>query len=161
MIETLTHPYVLLLVGLLLVFLEFYLPGAILGTIGAIFLIFSLVLFAFGATTPWITFLYFIVVIVLVGFTIRFALWNIRRTTHQNTLFLSDDQTGYKASSYNHSIVGKEGVALTDLKPSGFIEIEDQDYQAMAETGYLIKGTPVTVIGGQGAYLIVRKQNGL
>lgn len=45
-----------------------------------------------------------------------------------------------------NEMLGKIGVAETDLRPSGKVIIDDEVYDAVAETGYIEEGTPIKVI---------------
>ncbi len=42
-------------------------------------------------------------------------------------------------------LVGEEAIAFTVLRPSGKIEVDDEQYDAVAETGYIDKGTRVKI----------------
>ncbi len=55
------------------------------------------------------------------------------------------------------SLIGTTGVAHTMLRPVGKIEINDIQYDAAAETGYINKGEKVIVTGYINAQLMVRK----
>ncbi|MEZ4887706.1 MAG: NfeD family protein [Chitinophagales bacterium] len=61
-----------------------------------------------------------------------------------------------KANEYE-ALIGKEGVALTDLKISGKIEVEDERYDAITTGDFIEAGTKVVVKKYQGNYLVVRK----
>lgn len=69
---------------------------------------------------------------------------------------LSGEQEGYLASSFDLSLVGREAVALSELKPSGHIVIEGKSMQAMSETGFIDKDQSVEIVGGRGGYLLVK-----
>lgn len=154
--DTTYHPYLLVLFGLLLIFLEFFVPGGILGLAGALFLCISLISFAVTSDSLLATLLYTFIVLALLGFLIRFALWRIRKTSGDKTIYSDDDQQGFVASSFNEEAIGKEGIALTDLKPSGKIRVNGQDLQATSEMGYVTKGTHIVVVRGEGAHVIVK-----
>ncbi len=149
-------PFLFLGLGFLLIFLEFFLPGGIMGIAGAIFLIVSVVLFTMQSSSLVATVLYILGVVFLVLMLIRYALWRIR-TGRAKGIFLSTVQEGYVASSFDKELIGKKGEALSDLKPSGHIVIEKKRYQAVAKVGYVVKGSKIEVIGGDGAHLIVKK----
>lgn len=151
----------ILVAGLLLVFAEFFLPGAILGTLGALCIAASIVLFAMEAAAAWAVFLYIIGVIVMVVLLIKFALWKIRTGKSGKSIYLNSDQEGYTASEYPESFLGKKGQALSDLKPSGFVAIEGHRWQATSTGGYIVKGADVEVVGGEGAHLIVKQSQPL
>ena len=71
-------PFILLAVGLLLIFLEFFLPGGIMGTMGVLVIIGSIVFFALQSESLVLIALYTIGCVVLVVLLFRFALWRIR-----------------------------------------------------------------------------------
>jgi membrane-bound serine protease (ClpP class) len=65
---------------------------------------------------------------------------------------------GYIAADMHFaSLVGKTGIAHTMLRPAGKVEIDDDVFDAVAQTGYIEKGVSITVIKYENAQLIVRK----
>jgi len=146
----------LLFVGLLLVFLEFFLPGGIMGTAGGLIIVSSIVLFAMASDSPIMTFLFVVGALFSLTVVIRLALWRISHSKCRDGLFSLDDQEGYHAPVFDEALIGKGGKAFTDLKPSGHVTIEGIKHQAVSQSGYILKGAEVTVIGGKEAYLIVK-----
>jgi membrane-bound ClpP family serine protease len=144
---------VFLVVGFVMIFAEFFLPGGLMGLVGGLFCLVGLVLFAVGSPSIPLTIGVFVVTIVALFFLGRFALKRVRKSR----VYLSTDQQGYKASKFAEDLMGKEGEVLADLKPSGHIRIDGKRYQAVSRMGYLEKGTKIVVIGGEGAHLIVKK----
>ncbi len=69
---------------------------------------------------------------------------------------LDSDQENYRGCSYKKECIGKEGIVIKDLKPSGVIEIDGEVYQALSEGQYIKRNTKVSIIGGNGSHLIVR-----
>lgn len=63
---------------------------------------------------------------------------------------------GYIATFYQEDLVGKEGIAVTILRPSGRIEINDEIYDAYTRGEYVEQGTKVLVVSQQGTSLQVR-----
>lgn len=55
------------------------------------------------------------------------------------------------------ALTGKEGVALSTMRPVGRCEIDGNKYECVAESGYVKKDTPVKVIEVQGSQITVRK----
>ncbi|NGX51013.1 MAG: hypothetical protein K1060chlam2_00870 [Chlamydiae bacterium] len=141
------------IIGLLLIYFEFFVPGGILGILGGILLLTGLGLFIWEQTHIYMIFIYFLVFAFLLVFTIRFALWKLKQ---KPSFFASDEQSGYVASTYDEKLIGKSGKALSNLKPSGHIEIDGKQYQALSESSYIKKGESVKVIGGEGAQYKVR-----
>ena len=149
--------YLLLILGLLLIFFEFYLPGAILSIIGGILIFISIVFFALHTQSALETLLFIIVALLLVGGVIKFALWRLRTARSTKSIYLRKDQEGYVASHYDARLIGKQGIALSDLKPAGHIRVEGQSHQAVSSSGYITKGSAVTITGGEGAHFIVKE----
>ena len=148
---------VFIIVGLLLVFLEFFLPGAIMGISGGILVAVGLVLFAMNSTSLWLIILVFAVTIAALIFLASFALKRLKKSK----IYLDDDQAGYKASGWSEEMVGREGKVVSNLKPAGHISIEGKRFQAVSKMGYIDRGSEIVVIGGQGAHLIERKKDGM
>lgn len=63
---------------------------------------------------------------------------------------------GYIATFYKEDMVGKEGMAVTILRPSGRVEIDDEIYDAYTRGEYVEQGTKVLVVSQQGTSLQVR-----
>lgn len=150
------NPYILLAIGLVFIFLEFFIPGAVFGIAGGLFILASLSLFAGANVSGWIFALYFLIVLGLIYLLFVFALWRIRSTKNKNTLFLSTDQEGYKSDSFNAALIGKEGEATTDLRPAGWILIDGVTYQAISQGGFIPKKSRIIVMSGEGPTLIVK-----
>ena len=54
------------------------------------------------------------------------------------------------------TLVGKQGIVITPLRPVGTCEIEGEKYMCVAEGGYVDKNKKAKVIRAQGMQLIVR-----
>lgn len=151
-------PFILLAVGLLLIFLEFFLPGGVMGTIGALVVLASVALFAMQTDSMVLILLYTIGSIVSVALLFRFALWRIRHGEPGKTIYSDDDQEGFTASVFDKEAIGKIGIVDTDLRPGGHIIVEDKRHSAISRSGYIPKGEKVKVLGGEGESLIVKKE---
>jgi len=150
----LTTAILILIISLVLIAVEFFVPGGIFGITGGLLFCISIIVSALrsqGVITPVI---FIIGAILMLYLTIKWALWKIKK---KPVLFAKDGQFGFVASKYDTSLIGKKAVALTDLKPSGHIVCDGIRVQAVSERGYISKDNHVKVIGGEGARLIVRK----
>jgi membrane-bound serine protease (ClpP class) len=149
-------PFYLAAIGYLLIFLEFFLPGAILGTLGGISLVVSIYYFAIIYPFPlWIV-LYVLGIILLLPLVFKFALWKIRTAKPDYSIYSGYDQEGYVASTYDKTAIGKVGTVLTDLKPGGHILIEGKKHAAISMSGYVPKGEEIIVVSGDGESLNVK-----
>ena len=59
-------------------------------------------------------------------------------------------------STEEFELVGKNGIAYTDLRPSGKVEIAEQIHDASSSSGFIEKGMQVRVIGYSAAQIKVR-----
>lgn len=149
-------PFLLVFLGLFLILVEFYIPGAIMGILGGISILVGIILFASDSSSLLATILFVLGSAISVGLLIRFALWRIVHAKPEYSIYSDDSQEGYLASSYDKSAIGKIGVVLADLKPGGYILIEGQQYPAISISGYISKGEHVLVISGQEQSLLVK-----
>lgn len=69
-------------------------------------------------------------------------------------------EDGYVSAVSRPELVGKEGVAATDLHPSGAAVVGDERLDVVSEAGFVPKGTRVTVIRSDGYRLVVRPAAG-
>lgn len=95
-----------------------------------------------------------IVSIALIGYLMRTL---PKRRFILKRMVLESDQEGYVSGEVDRSLIGKRGVAYTDLKLSGYVEIEGIPFQAVSQSGYLSKGCCVTIVGSEGAHFIVKE----
>lgn len=142
------------LVGFLLIYLEFFLPGGVLGVIGGLVILAGIILFVWEAGDFKLSAIFIGATLILLIATMKLALWKMKKSP---AFFAKEEQSGYFASEYDKEMIGKEGVAVTDLKPSGHILVEGIQCQAVSERSYLKKGESIKIIGGEGARLIVRR----
>lgn len=152
------NPFMFLIVGLILIFLEFYLPGAVMGTAGALMIAASLFLFITESNSAWAIALFFLITAVSIVAVIKFALWYIPRAKPGKSIYSAADQEGYQASAFDATAIGKTGIVLSDLKPGGYILIEGVQHQAISESGYITQGEEVVVLRGEGESLIVQRK---
>jgi len=146
---------ILTLLGLALIFIEFFVPGGIIAIVGGLCVVFGITAFSLTSVSLLYKLIFFVSACGLTLGVCSFALFLIKRL-RKPSLYLNRDQGGFTAASFESELIGLQGIALSDLKPSGHIEIGGKRYQALSERLYLEKGTPVIVEGGRGAYLIVR-----
>jgi membrane-bound serine protease (ClpP class) len=76
------------------------------------------------------------------------------RLVLQTTQQKDEGYVGAKKESFD--LIGREGVAFTDMMPSGKVEIDERVYDAASETGFIEKGNRVKVISYATTQLKVR-----
>ncbi|MDR3625153.1 MAG: NfeD family protein [Chlamydiales bacterium] len=149
---------VVALIGIFLIYVEFYLPGAVLGILGACLMLFSVVYFAINNTFVE-TLFFFLGSCILLGLVVKLAIARIRKSKEGVGIYLGKDQAGYSASGFSKDAIGKIATTLSDLKPAGHILVDGKKWQALSVSGYIESGKKVKVIGGEGSHLVVQSQN--
>lgn len=162
------------IIGVILVLIElFAIPGfGVAGISGIVLIVTGLTLsmidnigFDFsGVPMRGVVIAFFIVIIAsftsLVG-----SLYFTRKLFGSHTMFgdlalLSTQQSseGFTSSSVHYTeMSGKSGKAFTMLRPAGKVEIENEVFDAVAESGFIEKGEDILVVNYENAQLIVRK----
>jgi len=150
----------LVVVGVLLIAAEVFLPGLIVGTIGLLCLIGSVVLVfvqygpAAGALAAF----------VVGGLTIAgFVLWLFLfpRTFIGRRIMLHTSQPATHAAEEHRSLVGETGEAITPLRPSGTARIGGKRVDVTAVGEFLEQGETVVVVAADGMRVAVRRKDGL
>lgn len=146
----------LAILGLILVVAEMFLPGLILGLIGAGLLITAIVM----GYTEFGPFEGTLIAAVIGTLTIvLFILWMkyFQKTSVGRGMML-DTALGPNASRSTHfGLIGKTGVAVTDLRPSGRASFDDIRHDVVADGAFIAKGDAVSVVLVEGNRIVVRK----
>jgi membrane-bound ClpP family serine protease len=148
---------IIAMIGLLLVYLEFFLPGGIMAVCGGALLLISLIFFLLKNPGSILLASFIVSVGILLYLVVKLALYNVRKTKKDQTIYSDDHQGGYIASKFSEELLGKNGIAASDLKPSGYILVEEKYIQASSSGKYIYKGKKIKIIKGQGSTLIVKE----
>ncbi len=65
-------------------------------------------------------------------------------------------EEGWASASPRPDLLGREGEALTDLRPSGTVLIGEERVDAVSESAWIEEGTEVKVVSSEGYRLVVR-----
>lgn len=146
-----------LILGVILVCAELFIPGGILGTIGGLFLLASFFL-VFNKYDTATGFYYLIGVVVLTGLCVYLTSKIVPRTSIGRSLFLKESESGYSSFQEDLSFLkGREGMAVTLLRPAGVAKIEGRRTDVVTEGDLISKGSRVRVTEVEGNRVVVRK----
>lgn len=160
---------VLFFVGLVLIALEiFVIPGfGITGISGIIMVIVSLFLALAGTNLPYVDSSMISIAFIqlsssLVGAILLIFLFAkfLPKTNSFSRLILADSEKtnkGFVAANRLSKIIGKEGVALTTLRPAGMARIDGKRIDVVTEGDYIEKGEKIIVIRSEGIKVVVVK----
>ena len=165
---------IIFIVGIILLAVElFVIPGfGVAGVAGIIFIIGGLALslvgnigfdFSLVPTSNMIQSFSTVIISITIAFSI--CIWLGKKMFTNKTfapkLALVAEQKateGYTVSLPEFdSLVGKEGIAETILRPSGKVRVENDIYDAVAQISYIEKGEKVKVVEHENSNLVVTK----
>ncbi|MEK7485345.1 MAG: NfeD family protein [Planctomycetota bacterium] len=136
--------------GLALIFGELFVPGGILGAAGFI-LVISSIGFSYNEFGSIVALPMFAVTIVFVPMII---LHGISRLTHKEVLSATEGSSPFRIDL--KELDGKEGVAISVLRPSGMVKIDNHRVDAVAENELIPKDALIKVIRVDGQRVVVR-----
>ena len=151
---------VLFLVGFSLVAAEVFLPGLILGTIGLLCLVASVVVvFAQYGTSAGLLAAFLVGGLSFVGFIVWLNLFP--RTFIGRRLMLRTSQPADLTAAAHQTMIGATGEALTPLRPSGTAQINGKRVDVTAVGDFLESGEQLVGIAADGLRVAVRRKDGL
>lgn len=147
---------ILFLLGLMLVVVEMCVPGfGVPGISGAILLIIGIVLTA-ESTIQSIILGTSLLAILIIAFCIILYLVSKGKLKGIVLKDKLDKVSGYSSTENLDNFLGKEGVALTVLRPAGTAEFDNEKLDVVSECEYLEKGTRIKIIKIDGRKVLVR-----
>jgi membrane-bound serine protease (ClpP class) len=150
--------FLLFAVGVALILTEFFMPGLVMGTIGVLCLISSIVM-AVVYERELSVFIIVLEAIGLVG-AIGLGMYLMPRTRAGKALILQSSQRlddGWTASETDTTLVGEIGEAFTTLRPAGTIVVNKKRLSAVTGGDYIEQGAAVRVIEVHGNRVVVER----
>ncbi len=141
----------LLALGYVLLFLEIFVPGGVLGVLGAVAIVYACYL-AFGLSAGSGA--------AAVGLSVVVAVIAVRlvvRSRIGRKLVLEDRGAGdWKAAEEGlETLLGRRGRTLTTLRPAGMAEFDDRRIDVVADSEFLAAGVAVRVCEVEGNRVVV------
>lgn len=148
---------VLFIIGISLIFAEFFVFGLITGIIGVICVVLSFILMADNVTM--ISLLLAIVSFVLIIEWVILVKVLKKEMPFFKRLILTDStnkESGYTSHDDFTYLMNEIGTAHTDLRPSGTMSLHDDRYDVVAESSFIARGSTIKVIKVEGSRIVVR-----
>jgi membrane-bound serine protease (ClpP class) len=138
--------------GLTAMCVELFLPGAVIGILGFLAVLGSIIYaFATGHTTAGI---------VLVACSVAFlpAFFFMWKNVLGKYWALKADEKGFHPSTTIHEdMVGAEGLAVSPLRPSGIARLNERRYDVVTRGEMIERGARIKVIEVSGNRIVVTK----
>jgi membrane-bound ClpP family serine protease len=147
----------LFVAGIILIFFEFFLPGAVAGTLGFAALILSFFMAGEDALQMGVSILIAITISTIVFFVMIKLLGKKLLLFNKMVLFdVAKKEDGYVSNVNRTDLLGKEGIALTVLRPSGTAVINNERIDVVSEGDFIEKNARIIVIKVEGPRIVVR-----
>ena len=148
----------LFVVGLLAIIVEIFIPGGVVGTMGGLAVLAAVILgFAHSATLGVVL---LVAGVILVPVCLVGAMNLAPKLPFSKELFLQeslDAEKGYVSQEEGlEALEGREGVATTDLRPSGMADIEGKRTDVVTDGEMIEKGTQIKVVHVEGNRVVVQ-----
>ena len=149
---------ILFLLGVLLLAGEVFMPGAVLGIMGALGMAAGCVI-SFVQLGPVGGTVATVVAIALLGLTLYVELGWLPKTRFGRKLVIrsTNTATSQPPLADRAGIVGKAAESVTPLVPSGYVLIDGRRYEAYSQSGHIDKGATLRVVGLDNFRVIVTK----
>jgi membrane-bound serine protease (ClpP class) len=144
----------LIVAGVLLLAIELFVPGGLLGVAGGAFLLGGVVMafVKFGSAMGTGT---TIVAVLLLGIALFVEFKLLPGSRFARTFSMMDTVSGAATKPAIGDLVGSECVADTKLRPSGYVTVSGRRYEAFCRSGGAEAGEPLRVVGVDNFRLIV------
>ncbi len=149
---------VFFVLGIAFIVAELFVPGGILGVLGFASIVASLYI-ASGNVMNMTISLLIAFVIAIVASILLVKVFG-KRMKLFNKFILRDStntKSGYVSNKSRNDLIGKEGTALTILRPSGTALIIDERVDVVSEGTYIEKGQKIKVVKVEGSRIVVRE----
>lgn len=146
------------IVGIIFIIIEILTPTiGLLAGLGVVAILYSLILAMGGDIDAMLMMaISFVIAIIIFALIIKklptSKLWSkiiLTKTSYS--------EEGYVSSIDYSSYLHKEGIVLTELRPSGSVKIDDDVLDVVSEGSYIGKGEKIRVVKIEGMRIIVRK----
>lgn len=148
----------LFMIGLGFIIAEFFVPGGIVGLIGGALVIISL-LFTGESVVHMAYSILIAMAIAIIGMVVlvKFLGKNLHLLSK---LILKDATTteeGYVSNVNRIELLGKEGITLTPLRPSGSVIVGNEKLDVVSDGSYIDSDKKVKIIEVEGSRIVVRE----
>nr|WP_275695524.1 nodulation protein NfeD [Fredinandcohnia sp. SECRCQ15] len=149
---------ILFIIGVVLILLEFVLPGGIIGLIGLGAILTS---FFLAGSSIWIIGLSLLIalIVTIIGIIILVKVFGKRLHVFKKIILFDSTSTdsGYVSNKNRTELIGLQGYAMTTLRPAGTVVINDERIDVVTEGGYIERDQKIEVIKVEGSRIVVRE----
>lgn len=146
----------LFVAGIVLMIMEIFLPGGIVGIIGVIAMLTGLIL-AGGTLTGILIAIAIAIVVTIIGSYFFIRSFGYNGPMKRLVLFDStSSDKGYLSHQDRRDLTGKTAITVTPLRPSGTVKLDDEFVDVVTEGSYIGRDVNVKIVKVSGGRVVVR-----
>lgn len=151
---------ILLLIGIVLIVLEFFVSGGILGILGVAAVAGSLLLAGYDLLHMSVSLSIALIVAIVAAF-ILFKWIGTERGVFKKIILRDRTMTelGYVSGEERSELLGQKGKTVTPLRPSGTAVFQDERIDVVSEGGFIERGKDVIIVKVESYRVVVREYN--
>ncbi|MFS0780864.1 nodulation protein NfeD [Bacillus sp. 1P06AnD] len=149
---------VLFVIGIALILLELIIPGGVVGTLGFAAIVGSL--FIAGESNTHMAISILIALVVSLAVSILMVKVFGKQMKFFRRMILTDStnsESGYVSNINRLDLIGRTGVAVTPLRPSGIAFIDEERIDVVTEGSFIPTGSEVKIVKTEGSRIVVRE----
>src|SRR5699024_8648942 len=148
----------LLILGIILIVIEFFIPGGIVGAFGVASIVGSLFMSGYSLANMAFSVSIAIVVAAIVGFIMcKYVGLNKGLFKHSVLSDRTMTEQGYISSDDKSSLLGQVGKTLTALRPAGTAIFDQDRVDVVSEGRFVEKDCLIKVVQVEGVRVVVRE----
>ena len=151
-----------LIIGFVLLIIEMFLPGiGIAGVSGLISLV-AVVVMQFGWGNPRVAFYIIAITLLIIVLGLVWIIRSLQRGKLSKSFLVlnaqSDGESVPEIKNAKQELIGKSGITVTPLRPSGMVEIEGKRVDVLTAGAFIERGKRVVVIKAEGMHILVQEE---
>ncbi|MEN6594101.1 MAG: NfeD family protein [Clostridiaceae bacterium] len=151
-----------LIIGFVLLIIEMFLPGiGIAGVSGLISLV-AVVVMQFGWGNPRVAFYIIAITLLIIVLGLVWIIRSLQRGKLSKSFLVlnaqSDGESVPEIKNAKQELIGKSGITVTPLRPSGMAEIEGKRVDVLTAGAFIERGKRVVVIKAEGMHILVQEE---
>lgn len=149
---------ILVIIGIILIVLEFFVPGGIMGLLGVLSIITSLLLAAENISHMIFSILIAILVTIIAS-VVLFRRFGYEKGIFRRIILFdsTSSEQGYVSNQNRLDLIGLEGTTVTPLRPSGTAVFNDERVDVVTEGSFISSNIKVKIIKVEGSRIVVRE----
>lgn len=150
-----------LIFGLLMLAVEMFTPGVGFAGVSGLLSLIAVVVMQVGWGNPRVALYIIAITLLIIILAIIWIIRSLQRGRLSRSFLVLNDQVDStsvpEVVSAKAELVGKTGVSITPLRPSGIAEIDGKRVDVMTAGAFIEKNKTVVVVRAEGLHILVRE----